>query len=140
MRRNKPRNIFDLRRLPTFEERFEYLKCTTPVGEETFGYDRWLNQNFYRSRAWKKVRDKVILRDNGCDLGVPGYEIRGRIYIHHMNPITVDDIIDENPDIANPNYLICVSFETHQALHYGDIDSLPSNQVIERLPGDTTLW
>ena len=139
MRRNKPRNIFDLRRLPTFEERFEYLKCTKPVGEETFGYDRWLNQNFYRSRAWKKVRDKVILRDNGCDLGVPGHEIYDRIYIHHMNPITIEDIIDENEDILNPHFLICVSFDTHQALHYGDENLLPKT-VIERLPGDTTLW
>lgn len=138
--RNRIRNIFDLQKLETFEDRFEYLRCNAPVASETFGYDRWLNQKFYRSRVWKNARDITIIRDNGCDLGVPGYEIQGRIYIHHMNPITVDDIIDENPDIANPNYLICVSFETHQALHYGDINSLPSNQVIERLPGDTTLW
>lgn len=134
------KNIFDLQRLKTFEERFDYLQCNAPVGAETFGYDRWVNQNFYRSRAWRNVRDQVIIRDNGCDLGVPGYEIQGKIYIHHMNPATIDDIIDDNPDLINPKFLICVSFETHQALHYGDISLTPEYELHERLPGDTTLW
>ena len=137
---NRIRNIFDLQKLKTFEERFDYLKCGGTVGLETFGYDRWLNQRFYRSRSWRNAKDQVIIRDNGCDLGVPGYEIQGRIYIHHMNPITRDDIIDENPDILNPKFLICVSFETHQALHYGDISLVPDYVLTERLPGDTTLW
>lgn len=136
----RPRNIFDLQKLRTFEERYEYLRCNAPIGIESFGFDRWLNQKFYKSRAWRNARDITIIRDNGCDLGVPGYEIQGKIYIHHMNPITKEDIIDDNPDIANPNYLICVSFETHQALHYGDFETIPKNEVIERLPGDTTLW
>lgn len=136
----KVRNIFDLQRLRTFEERYEYLRCGGQVGIDTFGFDRWLNQTFYKSQAWRNARDTVIIRDNGCDLGVPGYEIRGRIYIHHMNPISKEEVLDGHPDIINPNYLICVSFETHQAIHYGDANSLPNNTVIERLPGDTTLW
>lgn len=134
------KNIFELNKLKTFQERFDYLKCTGQVGAETFGYDRWVNQNFYRTRFWKNVRDKVIVRDNGCDLAMPGYEIQGKIYIHHMNPITIDDIIDENPDILDPKLLVCVSFETHQALHYGDISLTPEYELTERLPGDTTLW
>lgn len=136
----RPKNIFDLRKLETFEERFDYCKCTGSVGEETFGYDRWVNQNFYRSRQWRNIRDHVIIRDNGCDLAMPGCEIQGKIYIHHLNPITVDDIIDENPDIMDPKLLVCVSFETHQALHYGDIELIPEYALKERLPGDTTLW
>lgn len=136
----RPKNIFDLQKLPTFEERFEYLKCGGEVGGETFGYDRWVNQNFYRSRMWRNIRDHVIIRDNGCDLGVPGYEIQGKIYIHHMNPITKEQIIDEDEDLTNPKFLICVSFETHQALHYGDISLVPEYILNERLPGDTTLW
>lgn len=140
MMKDRIKNIFDLQKLETFEERYEYLRCNAPIGLETFGYDRWINQKFYQSRFWKNARDQVIIRDNGCDLGVPGYEISGRIYIHHMNPITIDDILDENPDILNPNFLICVSFETHQAIHYGDESILPNNNLIERLPGDTKLW
>lgn len=137
----RPKNIFDLQKLPTFEERFEYLACNAPVGAETFGYDRWVNQKFYKSRLWRNARDQVIIRDNGCDLGVPGYEIQGKIYIHHMNPITIDDIIDDDYDmLSNPKFLVCVSFETHQALHYGDISLVPEYILNERLPGDTTLW
>lgn len=136
----RPKNIFDLQRLKTFEERFDYLRCNAQVGAETFGYDRWVNQSFYRSYAWRKARDQVIIRDNGCDLGVPGYEIQGKIYIHHMNPATIDDIIDDNPDLTDPRFLICVSFETHQALHYGDITLTPEYELNERLPGDTKLW
>lgn len=138
--KNRPRNYFDMRRLNTFEERFKYLQCGGQVGLETFGYDRWVNQRFYKSREWRNARDKVILRDNGCDLGIPGYEIQGRLYIHHMNPITLEDITDGNDDIFNPNFLVCVSFDTHQALHYGDELLLPKYELEERLPGDTKLW
>lgn len=137
---SRPKNIFDLEKLPTFEERFEYLQCNAPIGLETFGFNRWLNQRFYQSRAWRNARDITIIRDNGCDLGVPGYEIQGRIYIHHMNPITEEDIVEDNPDIINPKFLICVSFDTHQALHYGDISLASKYLLDERLPGDTKLW
>lgn len=140
MKRFKKRNYFDLVKLPTFEERFEYLKLNQHVGEDTFGFQRWLNQKFYKSREWLKVRDIVIVRDNGCDLGVPGCEIQSQIYIHHMTPITPDDIINENDDIVNPKFLITVSFDTHEAIHYGDRSILPRYNLIERLPGDTTLW
>lgn len=136
----RPKNIFDLKKLKTFEERFEYCQCNAPVGAETFGYDRWVNQNFYRSRQWRNIRDHVIVRDNGCDLAMPGYEIQGKIYIHHLNPITKEQIIDEDPDITDPRLMVCVSFETHQALHYGDISLVPEYVLNERLPGDTTLW
>lgn len=135
------KNIFDLQKLKTFEERFDYLRCNAPVGADTFGYDRWVNQKFYKSRAWRNARDQVIVRDNGCDLGVPGYEIQGKIYIHHMNPITLNDIMDEDYDmLLNPKFLVCVSFDTHEALHYGDISLVPEYELHERLPGDTTLW
>lgn len=136
----RPKNIFDLMKLKTFEERFDYLRCGGSVGAETFGYDRWVNQNFYRTKQWRNARDKVIIRDNGCDLAMPGYEIQGKIYIHHMNPITIDDILEESTDLIDPKLLVCVSFETHQALHYGDISLVPQYELNERLPGDTTLW
>lgn len=133
------RNYRDLQKLTTFNDRYNYLRCGGTVGGETFGHDRWVNQNFYRSKEWHDIRNHVIVRDNGCDLGLPGYEIYDRIYIHHMNPITVEDVIQHNDDILNPDYLICVSFNTHQAIHYGDESLLPQ-PLIERLPGDTTLW
>lgn len=140
MKRFKLRNYFDLKKLPTFEERFEYLKLNGNVADDTFGFQRWLNQKFYKSREWRKVRDIVIVRDNGCDLGVPGCEIQSQLYIHHMNPITPDDIINENDDILNPKFLVTVSFDTHEAIHYSDRSILPRYNLIERLPGDTTLW
>lgn len=129
----------ELRRLKSFQDRYDYLKLNGSVGVETFGYDRYLNQTFYRSKEWKKIRDEVIIRDNGCDLGLPGYEIGDRIYIHHMNPITAEEILHRDEDILNPEYLICVSRNTHNAIHYGD-DSLLPKPLIERLPGDTKLW
>lgn len=133
------RTYSELIRLPTFEERFRYLKLDGLVGKDTFGFDRYLNQEFYRSKEWKEVRDFVIVRDNGCDLGMDGYEIVGRIYIHHMNPITVNDIVHSSDFLLNPDYLICVSHNTHNAVHYGDGDLLVTAPV-ERRKNDTCPW
>lgn len=110
----------ELIQIPTFEERFEYLKLDGNVGEDTFGFDRWMNQIFYRSPEWKRIRDEVIIRDNGCDLAMPGHEIYGRILIHHMNPISVDDIERRTDLLLNPEYLISTVHRTHNAIHYGD--------------------
>ena len=128
-----------LKRLQTFEERYDYLKLGGVVGEDTFGFDRYLNQNFYRSREWKRVRDEVIMRDNGCDLGVDGHEIRGKILIHHMNPIISEDIHRVSDYLLNPEYLICVTHRTHNAIHYGD-ESLIVTAPIERTQNDTCPW
>ena len=128
-----------LKQLQTFEERYDYLKLGGVVGEDTFGFDRYLNQNFYRSREWKRVRDEVIMRDNGCDLGVDGHEIRGKILIHHMNPITSEDIHCASEYLLNPEYLICVTHRTHNAIHYGD-ESLIVAAPIERTQNDTCPW
>lgn len=133
------RTYSELMRLPTFEERFRYLKLDGLVGKDTFGFDRYLNQEFYRSKEWKEVRDFVIVRDNGCDLGMDGYEIVGRIYIHHMNPITVNDIVHSSDFLLNPDYLVCVSHNTHNAVHYGDEDLLVTAPV-ERRKNDTCPW
>lgn len=129
----------ELIRLKTLDERFEYLKMGGKVGAETFGFDRYLNQVFYRSSIWKDVRREVIIRDRGCDLGISYYEIQGSIIIHHMNPITEEDIIERNPDIFNPEYLICCSKRTHDAIHFGDKHLLP-HEYIERRKGDTCPW
>ena len=128
-----------LKQLQTFEERYDYLKLGGIVGEDTFGFDRYLNQNFYRSREWKRVRDEVIMRDNGCDLGIDGHEIRGKILIHHMNPITSEDIHRVSDYLLNPEYLICVTHRTHNAIHYGD-ESLIVTAPIERTQNDTCPW
>ena len=133
------RTYSELIKIPTFEERFEYLNLDGKVGEETFGFDRYLNQVFYKSDEWKSIRNEVIIRDNGCDLGIEDREIHGRIIIHHMNPITVDDIIHRNEDILNPEYLICVTDNTHKAIHYGDEDLLIKD-LIERTKNDTCPW
>lgn len=135
----KTRTYKELSRLKTLDERFEYLKLVGQVGVDTFGFDRYLNQTFYRSDIWQKVRNEVIIRDNGCELGVSGYEIQGRILIHHMNAITEEDIIERNPDIFDPEYLICCSHRTHNAIHFGDKDLLPK-EYIERRRGDTCPW
>lgn len=123
----------------TFEERYSYLRLIGKVGVETFGYDRYMNQMFYRSKEWKRIRDIIILRDNGCDLGVEGYEIRDKVLIHHMNPISVDDIKNASEYLMNPRYLITVSFNTHQAIHYGTQLNLLTNPI-ERRPNDTSPW
>lgn len=129
----------ELSLLPTFRERYQYLRLSGQVGEDTFGFDRYLNQVFYRSQEWKRVRDYVILRDNGCDLGVPGFEIHEKIIIHHMNPITVQDIRHANEDLLDPEFLICVRHNTHNAIHYGD-ESLLITEPIVRMPNDTCPW
>jgi hypothetical protein len=120
--------------------RFRYAVLGGTVGVATFSYDRPLNQAFYASREWKAIRDEVIIRDDGCDLGIPGFEIHDRLLVHHMNPMTPLDLTYFNEDILNPEYLICVSTRTHNAIHFGDEKQLPSNEVLERRPGDTTLW
>lgn len=125
--------------LPTFQERFEYLKLSGKVCERTFGADRYLNQAFYRSSSWRSIRDKVIIRDSGCDLGIYGRTIYDRIYVHHMNPITIEDIENANKHILNPEYLVCTSPNTHNAIHYGDV-SLLILGVTVRSPRDTCPW
>lgn len=129
----------ELIEIPTFEERYRYLRLNGSVGQDTFGFDRYMNQAFYQSREWKRVRDQVILRDNGCDLGVDGYTIYGKILIHHMNPITVKDIATVSNFLMNPEYLICVSHTTHNAIHYGDENLIPKGPII-RTPNDTCPW
>lgn len=125
--------------LPTFEERFRYLKLDGKVGEDTFGFDRYLNQVFYRSQKWKSIRDYVIVRDNGCDLAVEGYEIHGRILIHHMNPISLKDLETESEFLLDPEYLITTVHNTHNAIHYGD-ESLLFTVPVERTKNDTCPW
>ena len=133
------RRYSDLRRLETIDERYDYLRLRGSVGKETWGWDRYFNQRFYRSAEWKRVRNIVILRDNGCDLGVSGFEIHDKILIHHMNPIWIDDLKHGNPDVLDPEFLICTSERTHQAIHYGDRSLLPQVPQARR-PGDTNLW
>ena len=125
--------------LPTFEERFKYLQLNGRVGDDTFGFDRYINQNFYRSSEWKRIRDQVIIRDNGCDLALEGHEIYGRILIHHMNPITVKDVELSTEYLINPEYLICVTHNTHNAIHYGDEKLLMKGPVV-RTKNDTCPW
>lgn len=136
---SRNRTYSELRRLETFEERYQYLKLGGIVGSFTFGFDRWINQEFYRSREWKNVRNEVIVRDNGCDLGLAGYEIFSGLIVHHMNPLTKEDIIHGDSSIINPMYLICTSVQTHNAIHFGD-EHLLVRGPIERKAGDTTLW
>lgn len=133
------RTYSELIQLPTFEERFDYLRLDGVVGKDTFGFDRYLNQQFYRSSEWKRIRNQVIVRDNGCDLGIDEYEIRGRILIHHMNPISIEDLQYMSDLLMNPEYLICVSHRTHNAIHYGD-ESLIVTAPIERSQNDTCPW
>ena len=133
------RSYSELIKLPTFETRFNYLALNGSVGEETFGFDRWMNQRFYNSKEWQSIRDFVIIRDGGCDLGLEGYDIMDRILIHHMNPVSSMDLINVTEILTNPEYLICVSHNTHNAIHYGDA-SLLAADPIERKPGDTCPW
>ena len=134
------RTYSELVLLPTFKERFQYLQLKDAVGAETFGFDRYINQMFYRSREWKSVRDFVIVRDNGCDLGVEGYEINNGIIIHHMNPISKRDIFDATEFLLNPEFLISTILSTHNAIHYGDESLLNSRIPIERTRNDTCPW
>ena len=134
------RSYSEMSHLLTFEERFEYLRLRGRVGRETFGYDRYLNQRFYQSSEWRRARHQVIARDNGMDLGVDGYVIYDRIYIHHINPMTPEHIANGDPMILDPENLISVTYETHQAIHYGNEETLRKGRLIERTPGDTVLW
>lgn len=133
------RSYSELWKLVQFEDRFEYLKLNGEVGRSTFGFDRYINQRFYTSYEWKQARQRVILRDNGCDLGVSGYEIHGDLLIHHINPMVPDDIIHGEEWIFDPEYLITTTPQTHNAIHYGN-DSLLPKIVTDRMPNDTTLW
>lgn len=136
---NQPRCYSELIALPTFEERYRYLRLKGNVGVDTFGFDRYLNQQFYRSIEWKRIRDEVIVRDNGCDLGIEDRVIYGKILIHHMNPITEKDIIYRTDALMNPEFLICVTHRTHNAIHYGD-ESLLITAPIVRTQYDTCPW
>lgn len=133
------RSYSEFEKLVTYEQRYEYLRLKGAVGESTFGFNRFINQHFYRSREWKQVREEVIYRDNGCDLGVSGHEIHDMIHIHHMNPMTIEAIEDGDLDILNPEFLISTTQRTHNAIHYGD-KSLIAPVFAERKPGDTDLW
>lgn len=133
------RTYSELRRISSFEDRFKYLALHGQVGQATFGFDRWMNQQFYTSTQWRHVRRDVIVRDQGCDLGVEGFDIHGRLYIHHMNPMIVEDIAGGNEAILDPEFLITTTHQTHNAIHYGDERLLPK-PVIQRRPGDTKLW
>lgn len=133
------RTYTQLSKIPEFLDRFEYLRLAGRVGQETFGFDRYLNQQLYASARWKAVRDQVIIRDGACDLGVPGYDLGAGIYVHHMNPISAKDILQNHHFVYDPEFLVCTSFNTHNAIHYGNehgLDTLP----IERAPGDTKPW
>lgn len=139
MKKSGIRTYSELIKLDTFEKRFEYLKVNGKVGEDTFGFDRYLNQVFYRSKEWKHIRDQIIFRDNGCDLGVEGYDIYGKIIIHHMNPIVIDDIRHNSEFLLDPEYLICTTLSTHNAIHYGDYNLIDSSPI-ERKLNDTCPW
>lgn len=133
------RSYHDLLKLQTFDERYRYLKLSGAIGKETFGVDRYLNQRFYQSAEWRRIRDMVIIRDCGYDLGIEGCEIRGRPTIHHMNPVSIKDILERTDILLNPEYLITVSHDTHNAIHYGD-DNLLTKQIAVRTPFDTCPW
>ena len=133
------RTYSELSRLQTFRERFEYLRLDGIVGAETFGFDRYLNQVFYNSDEWKAVRKTVIIRDNGCDLGMDGYDIHGKIIVHHMNPFSIDDVLHRKEELLNPEFLISTVLNTHNAIHYGDESLLPSTPIV-RTKNDTCPW
>lgn len=135
----KSKSYSELIRLPTFLERYRYLKIGGRIGEDTFGYDRYLNQTLYRSVEWKRFRREIIVRDEGCDLGLEGYEIIGNILVHHLNPITIDDVLNRDPKIFDPENVISTCLNTHNAIHYGD-ESLLITEPIERTPYDTCPW
>lgn len=134
------RTYSELSKLKTFEERFEYLRLSGAVGAATFGSDRYLNQMLYTSRRWKSIREQVIIRDQACDLGIEDRAILTKILIHHMNPITVDDILKGSDLVFNPEYLICTQHITHNAIHYGDESLLIKSKPVERRPNDTCPW
>lgn len=125
--------------IPTFKERFEYLRLKGSVGKDTFGYDRYLNQVLYRSPEWKRLRNQIIIRDDGCDLACDGYDVYGKVLIHHLNPITVEDVLAHSRKVFDPDNLVCVSHNTHNAIHYGDVDLLVTGPIT-RTKNDTCPW
>ena len=133
------RTYSELIAIPTFEERFEYLQLKGSVGKDTFGYDRYLNQVLYRSPEWKRLRNQIIIRDDGCDLACDGYDVYGKVLIHHLNPITVEDVLARSRKVFDPDNLVCVSHNTHNAIHYGDVDLLVTGPII-RTKNDTCPW
>ena len=133
------RTYSELITIPTFEERFEYLQLKGSVGKDTFGYDRYLNQVLYRSPEWKRLRNQIIIRDDGCDLACDGYDVYGKVLIHHLNPITVEDVLARSRKVFDPDNLVCVSHNTHNAIHYGDMDLLVTGPII-RTKNDTCPW
>jgi hypothetical protein len=135
----RSRSYSELRRLETLEERYRYLALKGSLGWETFGFDRWVNQRFYKSSEWLGARYETIVRDNGCDLGIEGYEIHSGLIVHHMNPITLEDLEEGAEWIIDPEFLICTSLRTHNAIHYGDESLLPRGPIV-RQAGDTRLW
>lgn len=136
---NRRRSYAEMIQWATFEERYEYLRLQSNVGEATFGFDRYINQQFYRSTEWRRTRDIVIVRDQGLDLSSYGHEIFSKIIIHHMNPITLEQLDEHDPDVLDPEYLISTTHDTHNAIHYGD-ERLLAKPYVERRPGDTLLW
>lgn len=134
------RSYKELVKLDNYEDRYSYLLLGDKIGEDTFGFDRYLNQTFYKSSEWKHLRNEIIIRDNGCDLGMPGFDIYGKIIIHHMNPIRKNDILNATDYLMNPDFLICVSMDTHNAIHYGDKNYLDRFKDISRSPNDTCPW
>ena len=135
----KLRTYSELSRLTTFEDRYHYLELRGTLGERTFGFDRWINQRFYKSQEWRSVRNFVITRDNGCDLGILGYEIYSGLLVHHMNPLLLEELEHGASSIIDPNFLITTSLRTHNAIHYGDESQLLRGPIV-RKPGDTKLW
>ena len=133
------RTYSELQTIESFAERYEYLRLDGEVGRQTFGHERWMNQRFYASHEWKRIRDRVIARDLGCDLGVPNHEIVKQIHVHHINPIVRVDLHNFNEDVLNPEYLISASLQTHNAIHYG-AEPPTHNIIVERTPGDTAPW
>ena len=133
------RTYSELITIPTFEERFKYLQLKGSVGKDTFGYDRYLNQVLYRSPEWKRLRNQIIIRDGGCDLACDGYDIYDKVLIHHLNPITVEDVLTRSRKVFDPDNLVCVSHNTHNAIHYGDVDLLVTGPII-RTKNDTCPW
>ena len=133
------RTYAELITIPTFEERFEYLQLKGSVGKDTFGYDRYLNQVLYSSPEWKRLRNQIIIRDGGCDLACDGYDIYDKVLIHHLNPITVEDVLARSRKVFDPDNLVCVSHNTHNAIHYGDVDLLVAGPII-RTKNDTCPW
>jgi len=134
------RTYEELIRIPTYKERYEYLRCVGQVGMDTFGSDRYLNQILYQSNEWRTFRNKIVVRDDGCDMAYKDFPIRGKIIIHHLNPITAEQVLARDPVIFDPNNVVCVSFQTHNAIHYGDESQLVEETLTIRKPGDTKLW